>query len=186
MTCLLQQWRTGDKHALDELMPLIYGELRSLAGRVMRGERPGHTLCATAVVHEAYVRLRDASAPVSDRSHFFALAAVVMRHILLDWAKASTRGKRGGGALHETLHDDSASISADPETILEIDRLLLRLAAFDPRKVKVVEMIFFAGMTYDEAGEALDVSPVTVHRELKMAKAWMRAELTPRATMKSA
>lgn len=159
-------------------MPLVYDQLRAIAGKVMRAERPGHTLSPTAVVHEAYLRMADGNAPLTDRAHFFALSAKVMRHILLDWAKARTRGKRGGSAVRETLHDDASVTLDDPGTVIEIDRLLERLAGFDARKTRIVEMIFFAGMSYDEAAEVLGLSAVTVHRELRMAKSWMYAELT--------
>jgi len=185
VTCLLQQWQQGDSNALNELMPLVYSQLRAIAGNVMRSERAGHTLRPTAILHEAYLRMADGNAPLTDREHFFSLSAKVMRHILLDWARARSRGKRGGGAIQQTLHDDSAMTLEDPETIIEIDRLLDRLAAFDARKTSIVEMIFFAGMTYDETAGVLGISAVTVHRELKMAKSWMYAELTRTGDAKS-
>ena len=181
ITGLLGRWRGGDRAALDELMPLMYGQMRVLAGGILRGERANHTLSATAMVHELYLRLADSKAPVNDRAHFGALAATILRRILLDWAKGKKRDKRGGGAVHETLKDGSAlqqgALETNAETILEMNRLLDRLAEVDERKVEVVEMIFFGGMTYDEAAEVLGISAVTVHRELRMAKAWMRSEL---------
>ncbi|GAA3766997.1 sigma-70 family RNA polymerase sigma factor [Terriglobus aquaticus] len=158
-------------------MPLMYGQMRALAGSMLRNESGSHTLSATAMVNELYLRLADGPAPVNDRAHFAALAATVLRHILLDWARGKKRDKRGGGAIHETLKENSAALEADAETILEINRLLDRLNEVDERKVKVVEMVFFGGMTYDETAEVLGISAVTVHRELRMAKAWMRSEL---------
>lgn len=185
ITGLLGRWRQGEREALDELMPLVYGQMRAMAGSMLRGERSNHTLSATAMVHELYLRLADANAPVTDRAHFQALSATILRRILLDWARGKKRGKRGGGVMHETLKEGSAALVGDAETILEINRLLDRLAEVDERKVKVMEMIFFGGMTYDEAAEVLGISPVTVHRELRMAKAWMRSELEAGASVEA-
>jgi RNA polymerase sigma-70 factor, ECF subfamily len=182
VTLLLRDWRAGNEQALDELMPLVYDQLRGLARHYMRGERPDHTLRPTAVVHEAYLRLAQADSPFSDRVHFFAVAATVMRHILLDWARSHCRDKRGGGAVHVELEEGSALSWDDPGSVIEIDRLIERLAAFDARKGKITEMIFFGGMTYEETAEFLGISDVTVHRELKMAKAWMFNELKPKAS----
>jgi len=178
VTLLLRKWQTGNSEAMEELMPLVYDQLRVLAKRYMRGERQEHTLRPTAVVHEAYLRLAEANSPFSDRVHFFAVAATVMRHILIDWAKSHGRAKRGGGVVNVELEENSAVSWEDPESILEVDRLLERLAAFDERKAKITEMIFFGGMTYEETAAFLGISDVTVHRELKMAKAWMLNELT--------
>jgi RNA polymerase sigma factor (TIGR02999 family) len=180
VTLLLREWQGGNEQALNQLMPLVYDQLRGLARHYMRGERQEHTLRPTAVVHEAYLRLADTDAPFSDRVHFYAVAATVMRHILLDWAKSHRRAKRGGGAINVELEENSAISWDDPESIVEIDRLLERLTAFDARKAKITEMIFFGGMTYVETAEFLGISDVTVHRELKMAKAWMFNELNPR------
>jgi len=177
LTRLLRQWQAGDRDALDQMMPLVYDQLRTLAGRHMRSERPDHTLRATAVVHEAYMRLASSELTVNDRVHFYAIAARVMRRILLDWAKGNRREKRGGGALKLELDEAVAVTGGDPETLIEIDLALDRLAAFDPRKAQLVEMLFFGGLTYDEAAQALGISAVTVHRELKMAKAWLHTEL---------
>lgn len=183
VTCLLRAWRGGDEQALEQLMPLIYAKLRGLAARYLRSEQAGHTLQPTALVHEAYLRLaKSEEQTYADRVHFYSIAARVMRYILLDWAKARHRDKRGGRAVQQTLEEHMAISSADPDTLLEINRLIERMEGFDARKVKVVEMIFFGGMTYDEVAEVLGVSAVTVHRELKMAKAWMYTELTRTGT----
>ena len=176
VTTLLRDWQAGDQGAADQLIPLVYDQLRALASRYMRSERSDHTLRATAVVHEAYLKLADGEIAYVDRVHFFAVAARAMRQILLDWARSNHRVKRGSGAIKVELQEDSAISLGSPEHILEVNRLLDRLAEFDERKAKVVELIFFGGMTYEEAAEFLGVTAVTVHRDLKMAKAWMLHE----------
>ncbi len=180
VTALLREWSGGKDGALDQLMPLVYDQLRSMARHSMRSERPDHTLRRTALVHEAYLRIVESGAIVHDSAHFYALAATIMRNVLLDWARSHDRAKRGGGAQKEELFEHSAVTEEDPETVIEIDRLLNRLTEFDPRKAKIVEMIFFGGLTYDETAEVLKISAVTVHRELKMAKAWMLTALRPK------
>ncbi len=178
VTNLLQQWRGGNHEALDQLMPIVYDELRRLAGRCLQSERPGHTLRATALVHEAYIRLMDADVGWQDRAHFYAVAARVVRRILVEYARSHSRQKRGGG--EEVIPLDEAVI-VGPEaasTVLELDEALQRLAALDERKSDIIQLLFFGGLTYDEAAAALDISPATVHRELKLAKAWLHRELT--------
>lgn len=178
VTRLLQEWRTGDKQALDQLMPLVYDQMRRLAARCLRDERSDHTLRATALVHEAYLRLVDAEVDWQDRVHFFAVAARILRHILVDHAKAHGREKRGGGAQKVSLDE---AILVGPQAsagILDLDLALQRLAAQDERKSEIVELLCFGGLTYDETAAALKISPATVHRELKMAKAWLHRELT--------
>lgn len=177
VTRLLQAAREGDARAADLLMPLVYEQLRTLAKSYMRSERPDHTLRPTAVVHDAYLKLAHSGTAYTDRLHFYAVAARAMRQILTDWARTSHRGKRGGGAVRVDLEEHHAIDSAAPEAMLEVDRLLTRLRAFDERKADVVELIFFGGMTYDEVAALLGLSAVSVHRDLKMAKAWMRAEM---------
>jgi RNA polymerase sigma factor (TIGR02999 family) len=177
VTLLLQEWRGGDSRALDELMPLVYNELRRLAARCLNSERPGHTLRATELVHEAYMRLVGAEIGWQDRAHFYAVAARVLRRILVAYARSHNRQKRGGG--EEPVPLDEA-ILVGPEaaaTVLDLDEALERLAALDTRKSEVVQLLFFGGMTYDETAAALDISPATVHRELKLAKAWLHREL---------
>jgi RNA polymerase sigma factor (TIGR02999 family) len=178
VTRLLKEWGGGNKEALDELMPVVYQQLRKLAAICLRAERPDHTMRATALVHEAYLRLVDANVPWEDRVHFFAVSARLLRRILVDHAKGNKRQKRGGGA--ETISLDEA-VMIGPQTtggIIELDAALQRLAALDPRKSEIIELLCFGGLTYDEAAAALKVSPATVHRDLKMAKAWLHRELT--------
>lgn len=178
VTKLLRAWGGGDKAALDELMPLVHFQLRKLAARCLASERPDHTLRATALVNEAYLRLAGAETNFADRVHFFAVAARLLRHILVDHAKGQRRQKRGAGAVKLSL-DDALQVGATPPSnILELDEALERLAAHDQRKSELVELLFFGGLTYDEAAEALKISPATVHRELRMAKAWLRRELS--------
>jgi len=173
VTQLLQEWREGNKQAMEDLMPLVYNQLRVLAGRFMHSERPDHTLRATALVNEAYLRLVHADIPWEDRVHFFAVAARVMRRILVDHAKANRRIKRGAGGAKVSL-DEALVVSAEPsEGLLELNDAMERLAVFDKRKSELVELLFFGGLTYDEAAGALQISPATVHRELKLAKAWL-------------
>jgi RNA polymerase sigma factor (TIGR02999 family) len=177
VTRLLQQWKGGNDDALDELMPIVYGELRRLAARCLQSERQGHTLPATALVHEAYIRLMDADIGWQDRAHFYAVAARVVRRILVEYARAHTRQKRGGG--EEAIPLDEAVIIGPetPSTVLDLDEALQRLAAVDQRKSDIIQCLFFGGLTYDETAAALGISPATVHRELKLAKAWLHREL---------
>ncbi|MGA7291294.1 MAG: sigma-70 family RNA polymerase sigma factor [Terriglobales bacterium] len=178
VTRLLKEWGSGNKEALDDLMPVVYQQLRKLASICLRSERPDHTLRATALVHEAYLRLVDADVAWQDRVHFFAVSARILRRILVDHAKASRRQKRGGGA--ETISLDEAVVIGPQSTggIVELDAALQRLAANDQRKSEIIELLCFGGLTYDETATVLKISPATVHRELKMAKAWLHHELT--------
>ncbi|HUB80589.1 MAG TPA: sigma-70 family RNA polymerase sigma factor [Bryobacteraceae bacterium] len=177
VTRLLKQWGEGDKQALDQLMPLVYDQLRSLAGRCLASAGREQTLRATALVNEAYVRLVRADLTFNDRVHFFAVAARLLRHILVDHARGLHRQKRGAGAEKLTL-DEAVLVSPEtPSSILDLDEALSRLAELDKRKADVIELLFFGGLTYDEAAAALEVSPATVHRELRMAKAWLHKEL---------
>lgn len=177
VTRLLQQWGSGNKEALDQLMPVVYEQLHKLASRCLYAERPDHTLRATALVNEAYLRLVDSDVTFQDRVHFYAVAARVLRHILVDHAKAHSRNKRGGGAEKIPL-DEAVIIGPEaPSDILELDEALHRLAAHDQRKSEVIELLFFGGLTYDEVAAALKISPATVHRELTMGKAWLHHEL---------
>lgn len=178
ITRLLQATREGDKRAADLLMPLVYEQLRTLARHYMRSERPDHTLRPTAIVHDAYLKLAQTDTPYTDRLHFYAIAARAMRQVLTDWARSAHRDKRGGGAVRVDLEEYHAIDNASPDSMLDVDRLLNRLRVFDERKANVVELIFFGGMTYDEVATLLGMSAVSVHRDLKMAKAWMHSELT--------
>jgi RNA polymerase sigma factor (TIGR02999 family) len=180
VTRLLKQWGEGDKQALDQLMPLVYDQLRSLAGRCLASGRPEHTLRATALVNEAYVRLVHSDLTFNDRVHFFAVAARLLRHILVDHARGLNRQKRGAGAEKLTL-DEAVLVSPEtPSGILDLDEALSRLADLDKRKAEVIELLFFGGLTYDEVAAALQISAATVHRELRMAKAWLHKELAAR------
>jgi RNA polymerase sigma factor (TIGR02999 family) len=177
VTQLLSDWRSGDQQALDQLMPLIYDELRRLAQHYMQSERPDHTLQATALVHEAYLRLVDMDVTWQDRVHFFAVAARLMRRILVDHAKTHRRAKRGSG--QKITLDEALLVAPEPAPdLVELDDALQRLATFDSRKSQVVELHFFGGLTYDEIAEAVGISPATVHRELRLAKAWLYHELS--------
>ena len=177
VTQLLHDWRAGNREALDELMPLVYQQLRSLAEQRMRSENPGHTLRATALVHEAYMRLVGADISFTDRSHFFAISARLMRRILIDHAKNSRREKRGGGAVQISLDESVLLTPESPGILLDIDEALERLTLLDARKSEIVELVFFGGLQHDEVAEALNISPTTVRRELRLAKAWLYNEL---------
>jgi RNA polymerase sigma factor (TIGR02999 family) len=177
VTSLLQQWGSGNKEALDQLMPLVYDQLRKVASRCLRDERSDHTLRATALVNEAYLRLVDADVAWQDRVHFFAISARLLRRILVDHAKSHNRQKRGGGVAMVEL-DEAVMIGPNPPSgLLDLDEALQRLAEHDSRKSEIVELLFFGGLTYDEAAAALKISPATLHRELVMAKAWLHREL---------
>ncbi len=175
VTTLLRNWRSGDARALDELTPLIYDDLRRIAARYLRSERAGHTLQATALVNESFARLSDSEPSFNDRAHFFAIAARTMRHILTDYGRARRSQKRGGGIAPITLQEERVSL---PTTdIVDIDDAITKLAEIDERKADVLVLHFFGGMTYEETAEALGVSPATVDRDLRLAKAWLANEL---------
>jgi RNA polymerase sigma-70 factor (ECF subfamily) len=178
VTQLLQQLSGGNQAAMDALMPLVYKELKRIAGGQLRNERPGHTLQATALVHEAYLKLVDQrETSWQNRAQFFAVAAQAMRRILLDYAKSRKRDKRGGGVAHATL-DEALLVGADRSSdLIEIDEALTRLEALDVRQAKVVELRFFGGLSVDETAEAMGISAPTVKREWAMARAWLHREL---------
>jgi RNA polymerase sigma factor (TIGR02999 family) len=181
ITLLLNESRGGNKAAFDALIPLVYDQLYRLASRRLSGERQGHTLRTTEIVHEAYLRLVDSDVAWNDRAHFYAISAQVMRRILIDYAKSRKREKRGGE--FEKVPLDSAFELGGPSTsnLLEVNQALERLSARDPRKATIVELLVFGGLTYDEAAEAVGVSAATLHRELKLAKAFLQRELTSSA-----
>jgi RNA polymerase sigma-70 factor, ECF subfamily len=174
VTDLLTAWSAGDQSALETLTPLVHEELRRLAHHYMKGERPGHTMQTTALVNEAYLKLIDQKrVKFENRSQFFALAATLMRHILVDHARSRQYLKRGGGAQRVSL-DKALIVSEDrDEDLVALDEALIRLAAIDLRKSKVVELRFFGGLSVEETAGALHVSAVTVMREWRMAKAWL-------------
>ena len=179
---LLRAWSDGDRAALDRLTPIVYDELRRLASRYMRSERTGHSLQTTALVNEAYMRLVDyKSMQWQNRAHFFAVSAQLMRRILVDHARRHNL-KRGGGVQHVSF-EDTAEVGGDRAAdLVALDDAMHALARIDPRKVQVVEMRFFGGLSVEETAEVLKVSPVTVMRDWNTAKAWLYRELTGEAT----
>jgi RNA polymerase sigma factor (TIGR02999 family) len=178
ITRLLVDWRRGNERALDALLPRVYDELRQLAARHMASERPDHTLQATALVHEAYARLVDADIPWEDRAHFFAVASGTMRRVLVDHARARSAEKRGGASVGVTLHEGLLADEAPADQFLQLDRALDRLASFDSRKAKVLELRYFAGLNATEIGSVLDVGVATVQRDLRAARAWLLREMS--------
>ncbi len=178
VTDLLVKWGRGDKEALDKLVPLVQEELRRLAHRHIARERRGHTLQTTALVNEAYLRLiNHEGMPWQDRAHFFGVSAMVMRHILVDYARARGYAKRGGGALRVTL-DEAAGVSAGPAAeLLALDEALKELAEIYPRRSRVVELRYFGGLNNEEVAEVLKVTSKTVERDWRYARAWLYDEL---------
>ena len=184
ITVLLKAWVAGDQTALDQLTPLIYDELRRVARRHMRKERPGNTLQTTALVHEAYLRLADAkNVDWKDRAHFFALSARIMRQILVDAARARASAKRGGDLQHVghseaiVLDEIAENVPQKSIELLALDHALDNLARIDPRKSRVIELRYFGGLSVEETAEVLNISPQSVMRDWKLAKAWLRREL---------
>jgi RNA polymerase sigma factor (TIGR02999 family) len=174
VTSLLRQWSGGDPHALEQLVPIVYNELRRLAHYHLRRERDGHTLQTTALVHEVYLRLCSQDEPRwENRAHFFAVAACMMRRILVDYSRRRGEDKRGLAAIHVPL-DDSLSIPVREQfDLIALDRALEQLAAFDARKCQVVEMRFFAGLAAKEIAVVLKTTEATVRRDWIIAKAWL-------------
>lgn len=177
VTQLLHAWRQGDASALNQLMPLVYDQLRAIAGRRLQAEAPGHTLGATAVVHEAFIRLAGAEVQWQDRAHFLAISARVMRRILVDHARGRDRERRGGGAARVPLDEIQVEMPGRSSDVEALDEALSRLAALDERKAAILELLYFGGLTYPEIAEVRGVSEATVHRELTLAKAWLRREM---------
>jgi RNA polymerase sigma factor (TIGR02999 family) len=178
VTRLLKQWANGDQSALDVLTPLVYAELRSLAASYVRSESPGHTLQATALVHEVYLRLGGNTPDCENRSQFYGMAAHLMRQILIDHARAREAVKRGGRFEHLYLDGDLIASPERDAELVALDEALERLAAIDPRKAQVVEMRYFGGMSVQESAEALKVSEVTVRRDWQFAKTWLLREIS--------
>ena len=177
---LLRAWSDGDREALDRLTPVVYDELHRLAQRYMKGERPGHSLQTTALVNEAYMRLVDyKEMQWQNRAHFFAVSAQLMRRILVEHARRRNL-KRGGGVLHVSL-EETATVDVEQSTdLVALDDAMATLARLDPRKVQVVEMRFFGGLSVEETAAVLKISPITVMRDWSTAKAWLYRELTGR------
>ena len=178
VTALLREWGRGDEGALERLMPLVHAELHRIARRCMAGERVGHSMQATALVNEAFVRLVDGKAVAwNDRAHFLAVSARVMRRILVDHARARRYQKRGGDAVRVSF-DEALVVTDDPRLdLIALDDALDALAAFDERKSRVVELRFFAGLSVEETAVVLKVSPATVMGDWRMAKAWLKREM---------
>ena len=183
VTALLIDWRDGDAGALEQLLPLVHEELRRLAKRQMAGERPGHVLQATALVNEVYLRLVDIRrVRWQDRAHFFAMAARLMRRVLVDFARARKNQKRGGALRRLTFNENLAVASDTPDDLIAIDDALRGLAAQYERKSQVVELRFFGGLSVEQTAEVLKISPVTVMRDWKFAKNWLLRELSRTST----
>lgn len=178
VTQLLGEWRKGDRGALEKLIPLVQPELQRLAHRYMSRERPGHTLQTTALLDDAYLKLSDKTHPQwQNRAHFFAVAAQLMRRIMVDHARQRQALKRGGGALRVTLDDSLASTESRSAELLALDEAMEKLAAFDKRKADVVEMRYFGGLTMEEIAEVMKIHVNTVMRDWKAARAWLFAAL---------
>jgi RNA polymerase sigma factor (TIGR02999 family) len=178
VTGLLIDWRRGDARALDRLIPLVHDELHQIAERCMRGERAAHSLQATALVNEAYLRLVDTQrVDWQDRTHFLAMSARLMRRVLVEHARARLSDKRGGGVHPVTLVDGLGGSDERPHNVIALDDAVNALTQFDERKGRVVELRFFGGLSLDETADVLDVSIETVKRDWKFAKAWLLCEL---------
>lgn len=174
VTQLLADWGHGDRSALEKLLPLVHAELRRIARRQMSHERPGHTLQATALVNEAYLKL--AGQPGfewQNRAHFFAVAAQVMRHILIDHARAHARDKRGGGAIQVSLNEVAVLAEDQAEHFVALDEALRTLEQVDPQKGRIVELRYFGGLSVEDTADVLNISPRTVRREWQRARAWL-------------
>ena len=175
---ILKDWSGGDRASADRLLSLVYDELRKIAGQYLRKEKSDHTLQPTALVHEAYMKLIDISdISWQDRAHFFAVSANIMRHILVDHARAKLAEKRGGDAQRISL-EDADSLSSEPDVdLLAVDEALNELAEFDEQQSRIVELRFFGGLTIEETAHVAGISPATVKREWAMAKAWLHRKL---------
>ena len=179
VTQLLVRWTEGDKRALEDLLPLVYDELRRLARRYLQQERRGHTLQSTALVHEAYLRLVDQNVSWQNRAHFFGIAAQMMRRILVDHARSRSAAKRGDGACRVTLDEGLVALAERDLDVMALDDALSNLAKIDPQQSKIVELRFFAGLSIEDTSEVLHISPATVKRDWAMAKAWLHREMRP-------
>ena len=174
ITALLRKWRAGDRQALDELMPLVYPRLLMIASSFYQGESRDPTIGATALVHEAYLRLlHQKRLELNDREHFYSFSAQMMRYILIDHARARKAGKRGGASTQVPLHEEMKWISLDGEDVLELSQALDELEVVDARKVRLIELRYFLGCTAEEAADVQQLSKATVDRELQVARAWL-------------
>lgn len=173
LTGLINQWQSGDDAALQQLMPLVHGELQRLARRQMRGEASSHTLQATALVNEAFMRLADIKIEYKDSSHFLAMASKTMRRVLVDHARKKKSAKRGGNIRDLTL-DDNAVMAPSAPDILDLDNALDELAKVDDHLASTIELVFFGGLTYQEAADAQGVSKTALFDDIQLAKAWLK------------
>jgi RNA polymerase sigma factor (TIGR02999 family) len=181
VTEMLHDWSNGDREVFDQLVPVVYEELRRQAARYLRRERPGHTLQTTALIHEAYIRLIDQkNVHWQNRAHFFAIAAELMRRILVDHARSHQAAKRGGGDINLPLEEAMIVAEGREVDLVALDEALERLAAIDAQQSRVVELKFFSGLSVEETAEVLGVSPRTVKRDWNVAKAWLRREISKR------
>src|SRR5215210_8796330 len=179
ITELLIGYGRGNKESLDQLMPLVYDELRRQAARYLRREQPGNTLQTTALIHEAYVRLVDQrNMQWQNRAHFFGIAAQLMRRILVDHARAKKRVKRGGSDIRVSLGEETVAVKGQDLDVVALDEALERLAQIDEQQSRVVELRFFSGLTVEETAEVMHISRATVKRDWSMAKAWLHRELS--------
>jgi RNA polymerase sigma factor (TIGR02999 family) len=178
VTALLMDWSNGDRHALDELMPLVYDELRKLAGGYLRRERSEHTLQGTAIVHEAFLRLvNQRDVQWQGRAHFYGIAAQMIRRILVDHARCCNAGKRGSGSLRIELEEGMAVSQRHEVDLVALDTALERLALLDERQSRIVELRFFTGLSVEETAEVMSLSTATVKREWSSARAWLYREI---------
>jgi RNA polymerase sigma factor (TIGR02999 family) len=177
VTVLLKKWRAGDDNAAENLMPLVYGELRRIAKRFMARERANHTLQPTALVHEAFLQLRDVDVPWQDRAHFIAVCARAMRRILVDHARSKQADKRGGGAAEVDMDVALAQAPTAESTVIALDKALEKLIEADARRGSIVELHYFGGLKQNEIASVLSISVATVERELKAAREWLREQI---------
>src|SRR6202163_2341646 len=182
-TQLLTEWRSGHPQALERLTPLVYEELRRLARSYMRAERGGHTLQATAVVHEAFLRLVQANVALQDRAHFFALASRLMRRVLVDHAKSRSRMKRNSGARDLSSEGAGETLPPMDFDVVALDDALEGLQQLEPRLAQVIELHYFGGLTYEQIAETAGASPATVHRDIRLARAWLLNEISSNGTV---
>ena len=177
ITRLLDEWQKGSDDALTELMPLVYDKLKSLAEHHMRGENRHHTLQATALVNEAFLRLNNVEVAFENQAHFIALASTLMRRVLVDHARGKHSAKRGGGQRNLTFEENLVAAETAPISILDLNDALDELATQDPEMVKIVELVYFGGLKYEEAAMAMGMSRSKFAEELQMAKAWIKVRL---------
>jgi RNA polymerase sigma factor (TIGR02999 family) len=178
VTQILINWQDGDEQALNQLIPLVHDNLRKLADKYMRAERAGHTLQATALVNEAFLKLCGSDINWQSRAHFIAIAARAMRQILVDHAKAKRRQKRGGNDIQVTLYEAQVAAHEDGPDVLDIEDALNRLADIDARKAQIIELNIYGGLSYQEIAEVVSISVATVERELRFSRAWLQRALT--------